>query len=41
MEEPLVKRGNRYYLPNGDDYFEIAQGYLDAYDSSGFVSSAR
>lgn len=39
-EEQLVKRENRYYLPNGDDYFEVSLGCLHAYDSVGHIWSA-
>ena len=39
-ENSLVKRGTRYYLPNGDDYFEISLDCLHAYDSVGLIWTA-
>ena len=40
IEERLTKRGDRYYL-NSTEYFVIDTGYLEAYDSSGFIWAAR
>ncbi|MXW01511.1 MAG: hypothetical protein F4X59_18170 [Holophagales bacterium] len=40
IEERLTKRGDRYYL-NNSEYFVIDTGYLEAYDSSGFIWAAR
>ena len=40
IRERLSKRGERYYLPGGE-WFVIDSGYLDLYDSSGLIWSAR
>lgn len=40
IEQRLSKQGDRYYL-NGNEYFEINTGYLDAYDEAGFIWAAR
>ena len=39
IRERLTKRGDRYYLPGGECF--VIDGYLDLYDDSGFIWSAR